>query len=459
MIKLVITFFSLLSLFGFSYGQLNSDVNLSFHGAGWIKFGRIMAVSDTLTTPTNMKGSWIQDAGGLFNGHLDLNPEWEAAFGIGVVQNHKAQGTAIQSIKTRVGTGSFLSQAWFGWNPSEDKKTPRLKLNFGYFPYKYDNNIKNLGLYLIRGPVYPGYLFSGFETREMLPAANVVGLHMENNFGQFSQDVLIKSEVDFPPYFDLSLLYFAKYTFGDVLEVGAGAALYRLIPIRPSATTPGPEYFDSSLQDTYIPGDPADYIYSYPIFNADTSAVLEWIWPSNRGVKLMGRFSLDIKPLFGLEEGSAFLGQSDLKIYGETALLGVKNYKGIYDNPMERLPVMLGLNLPAFGFLDVLALEIEWYGAKFISDYKNLAVYGAATYRSSYLGRGISEEPYDVNADNVKWSLYFSKVIAGHLRLSGQVASDHFRMGGVSGEPEPTYDEAFTRISDWYWNLKATFFF
>ncbi len=63
-----------------------------------------------------------------------------------------------------------FTYAW--WN-TEDSK---LKLTGGYFPYTYNPEVKNLGLYLLRGPVYPGVLISGFETKHIAPVANMLGL-------------------------------------------------------------------------------------------------------------------------------------------------------------------------------------------------------------------------------------------------------------------------------------------
>ncbi len=82
----------------------------------------------------------------------------------------------------------------------------------------------------------------------------------------------------------------------------------------------------------------------------------------------MARASFDIKGIFPMD----FLGEEDLKIYGELAILGLKDYPGHYNDFSKRIPMMLGFNLPFFGLLnlflprftklDVLKLELEYQG-------------------------------------------------------------------------------------------------
>jgi hypothetical protein len=129
---------------------------------------------------------------------------------------------------------------------------------------------------------------------------------------------------------------------------------------------------------------------------------------------------------------------------------------------------MLGFNLPAFRLLDVLALEVQFYGSRIVPDYRKLVDEGSAIPQSPWVNRSVPPEQgtpgyhqraYDVDGDNLKWSLYFSRVFAGHIRFSGQVASDHFRTGGTPGLSGMSYEEALTTPSDWYWFLKLSYFF
>jgi hypothetical protein len=132
-------------------------------------------------------------------------------------------------------------------------------------------------------------------------------------------------------------------------------------------------------------------------------------------------------------------------------VLGLKDYPKYYNDIKRRIPVMMGLNLPAFGWLDKFALEVEYYASK------NFPDYGKAELDYSWVPRSVPEA--NSARDDWKWSLYFSKVISGHLRLSGQIANDHLRMFGPPDIGFMTFAETLNTPKDWYWMLKSTYFF
>jgi hypothetical protein len=451
-----------------------SNVDVAFKGAGWLKSGMIMESSDTLTGngANKYEGNWMQDAGVLFTGVASLDGDFEAAFGLGAIQRHPLQGRLNQAKDVRLGLNVFSTQGRISWFPG-GKRDYRTKFDFGLFPYKYDANIKNLGLYLIRGAVYPGLLVSGFEAKEMLNTANMLGARMEHKRGSFTQDVVLTSETDLKPYYDFSILYVTAWKPARALELGAGINCYHCLPVRPGATSPsGKDGFDPASRDeTAKQPHPFDYIYAVPVDSAvipraglPDSIAYTYTWASHQGVKLMFRFAFDPRALF---PDDSPLGKNDLRLYGEAAVIGVKDYPGIYDDIRERIPVMLGFNLPAFRLLDVLALEVEWYGSRLVPDYRKVTQVSAVP-QSPWINRtpavpGASatglNRPYDVKGDDWKWSLYASKVLAGHVRMSGQVANDHFRTGGTPGAPGRSFEEGLTAPGDWYWNVKLSYFF
>ena len=448
--------------------QFTSDANIRFKGAGWFKAGRIEHSSDSLTGfQGNIAGytkNWLQDAGALFNSVIGFNEELEGSFGIGVVLNHKAQGTLNDAGFVRMNTNSFVNMARLTYTMGGDQEKTALKITTGLFSYKYDNNVKNLGLYLIRGPVYPGLLISSFESKEMLPSANLLGLHVQNHFGPYTQDMMLVSETDMYPLFDYSLIYVGTINPTRYLEFGAGVNFYHYLPVRPGLTSPNAEDgFDPDEEVNQTPTllDSLTYGRKYTII--DTSSG-DTTWLTHKGIKLMGRFALDLKPLLGIENGG-FFNNEDFKLYSEVAVIGTKDYPVAYDNIWERIPVMVGFNIPT-GFLNVLAFEWEYYASKQVPDLRKVKE-GYAVPQSPYYNRTGGQAPYDVNTDNVKWSLYGAKVVAKHVKFSGQIALDHFRTGGF-GE-KTTYEEALTKSGfpkigsigsgDWYWMLKSTFFF
>jgi hypothetical protein len=451
-----------------------TNVDVVFKGAGWLKSGMIMESTDTLTGNggNNYKHNWMQDAGVLFTGVVSLNENFEAAFGLGAIQRHPLQGKLNQAKDVRLGMNVFSTQSRISWFP-QGKKDYDHRFDFGLFPYKYDNNIRNLGLYLIRGAVYPGLLVSGFEAKEMLNTANMLGARMENRFGSYTQDIVLTSETDLKPYFDFSAIYVGTWKPNPLFELGAGVNFYHYLPVRPGATSPSEEEgFDPASRNPSSQPHPFDYVYAVPTDSTviqrpglPDSVSYTYAWASHKGIKLMGRFVFDTRSLFPEE---SVLGKNDLKLYGEVGVIGVQDYPGIYNKISERIPVMLGLYLPTFKLLDVLALEMEYYGSKLVPDYRKVDQ-GSAVPQSPWINRtppapgepaaSSLNEPYDADGDNLKWSLYFTKVLAGHIRISGQVANDHFRTGGTPGLSGRSFEEGLTAPKDWYWFLKLSYFF
>jgi hypothetical protein len=158
---------------------------------------------------------------------------------------------------------------------------------------------------------------------------------------------------------------------------------------------------------------------------------------------------MDPKVMFGF--GQELFGKQDLVLYSEVGVFGTKDYRKYYADILRRMPVMVGFNLPAFGFLDKFSLEVEYYASK------NMADYGKAETSYSWVPR--TEPSVDNARDDWKWALYFSKVVQSHIRLSGQVANDHLRMFGPPDIGFVSYAETLTTPKDWYWMLKATYFF
>ena len=152
-----------------------------------------------------------------------------------------------------------------------------------------------------------------------------------------------------------------------------------------------------------------------------------------------------------------FFGPEDLKVYGEAAILGVKNYQLYYDTLSQRLPFMIGFNFPAFKFLDVLAWEFEWYGSPYPNNYQN-------AFSIQPKPRPIPDSPQqgytanDYQHDNWKWSVYAKRTIANSFSVIGQVARDHFR-AHIKLPYNVEREEGLTKPNHWYWMLKVAYGF
>jgi hypothetical protein len=452
--------------------QFSNEFPIDFHGAGWMQAGRIMATSDTITAKNDYTGNYLENAGALFNMQFAFNPQLNGALGVGAIKAHNPLGSKnLGNLEgVQLGNFAFVNMARLSYTLAGTGNRSVFQLTTGLFDYKYDNNIKNLGLYLIRGSVYPQILQSGFETKEMVQSANMLGAHIRSDFGEsFTQDVLLVSETELKPKYDFSLIYVGTYRLGKAMDFGFGANFYHALPARGEVTSPSDKDFDPNLVQIQGPLSKLDRIYA---LDKDTTIIplasrltpadslrISREWYTHQGIKLMGRFAFDPKEFFGGWENR--LGPNELKVYGEAAIIGVKSYELIYQKISERIPVVMGFNFPTFKILDDLVLEVEYFNSPYMPDYAKLMEFSSPIPRSSYWNRSTtdtSSHPYNVETDNWKWSLYASKVLAGHVKISAQAASDHFRIG--SQQPWfPTYDETFAVWKDWYVMGKLAFFF
>lgn len=435
---------------GISFGK---DISVRYHGAGWYQAGRIMDQSDTLSDGQyqNFIGNWMQNAGGQITAVADLGEGWEGGLGLGVIQSHNMRGSFEKEQAVAVSWSPYVTDARLTYTVGEPE-SPSLQVNVGAFHFNYNPDIKNLGLYLLRGMAYPDIVISGFEMKDMLPIANTYGLNIRHDWGGYRGDFIAHSERDVNPYFDFSLAYLARYKFGSVLEVGAGANWYRALPTRPQVTSPG-NPCPQTIPIYRINPDDKELCYildSTVVQGAagDSVAGIDTIPVSFQALKLMARASLDIKPLIGI--GSPF-GPRDLLLYSEVAVLGVKDYPKYYNDITRRMPVMVGFNLPAFGWLDDLSLEVEYFSSRNSTDYQKVVE------EVSPVPRPIRHPATDTKSNDWKWSLYGAKVIAGHLKISGQVASDHYRSGGYF--LLTTQSETLSKPTDWYWIGKIAYYF
>ena len=458
-------------------------LSVQYHGSGWIQFGLVENSSDTVSNGSeiNFNQNWIQNTGGQITAVGQINKNWEGGLGLGAIQVSNSRGSLLGAAHTwSNGWNPFVTEARVTYSRPLGEKN-KLQLTLGSFPYDYNPDIRNFGLYLTRGQVYPGTLLSGFETKHILPIATQVGVLARIQAGGWQNDLLFNSETETKPYFDFSVADIVSYQVTPSLQIGAGVNFYRVFPQNSSVTSPGRGCIDevSSYQNNYTSnGDERCFILGdtvktavldsvgHPVMDSMGHTVMTSLRdPSGNivytdtttgsmfGVKLMARFHLDLKLLFGFSAlGSRAFGKNDLIFYGEAAVLGLKDYPKYYDDIRERMPVMVGFNLPAFGLVDRLALEVEYYGSK------NYPDYGNAETNSSWVPR-VPSNPVNNARNDWKWSLYASRVLFGHMRIAAQVANDHLLLPAPPANQDPSWAEVLTTPKDWYWMLKLAYFF
>lgn len=353
----------------------------------------------------------------------------------------------------------------FGENPKE----PFLRLDGGVFNYKYDAYARNLGEYMFRTGTYPGWVFTGAPggiTYLDAAMAQVTGLKASQTRGMFSHDLILSLETEIIPTFDVNLSYMAKLDLGGVLKLGLGAQFARLLPTKPSRTSPdekgnlffkyqGKWYTDKRnyylllQQGAAGTADTALYARNVEITDSISKGLLaasDTGHYSASGIKPIATFAFDPKPLLGLD----FLGPDDLVLYGEAAILGVKDYPVLYDHLGQRIPVMLGFNLPAFRLLDVLSLEVEHYGSRFPNSTSEVQSSGVP--QPTIPTTATDFRPQDWTQDDWKWSLFAKRKVFDGFTVVGQVARDHAR--GYEYPTGKDYYSLFRKSDQWYWLMK-----
>lgn len=344
---------------------------------------------------------------------------------------------------TKFGPGVAVTQ---GRYVGGDPENPSWDLQFGYFPYKYNPDSKNLGEYLLRSGTYPGYLVTGGWSVVNSSHYMAQGIRAGFNFldGRFRNDFTLFMERDFEPIYDLSPSYLFSYDAGGILTLGGGVTFNHLIPVKPSRTTP------KRNNAVWVQG---------PNPDTATAAAKPVVWIrdttqfySFKGTKVMGRLALNTQGLF---DGLDFLGREDLKIYGEFAILGVKDYPYFYENILNRIPVMAGINLPTFKLLDMLSMEVEYRRWEFPNDV--FMPYESTLPLWRIPGSGdpnVYEKDY-ASKYNLKWSVFARRALTDGLSLYAQAASDHLR--SFRDDATPDRLTITRKPSDWYYLLRVEF--
>jgi hypothetical protein len=423
---------------------------------------------------------------------------------------------------------------------------PWLQVAAGYFPFKYDPDVKHFGEYLLRSTAYPTFIVSNFEfamTRELgFHASGYMDWLLGNPaIDQLKWDVMLTSETNSWPLQDWSLTGMISNTLFNFLDVGAGVSFQRILPVDDSKT-------NIKIKN---PSPSGNIFFSE---NGDTG------YYSFQATKLMGRasinpqrfipeFKLPFPQFFG---NKPFFGKEDLKVYGEIAVLGLKDYvaydsilhviryhdtvdefnnpirvidssvwlwgkapkdtsvhskngqNNIYDSLADRMPFMIGINLPTnpiisysilpfiltkwlkdetgddirplawitllpglasgvaqyylgwdFG-LDELSLEFEWMSQRFPnSNFLAENFSGSSKPLPIEVSNG-GRQSFGITAERVKYALYFKKSFLKRFAISGLVARDHMRPPVHGPASLSVNDDFLQEKSDWWWTFRLS---
>jgi hypothetical protein len=320
----------------------------------------------------------------------------------------------------------------------DDPENSFLQIALGYFPFKYNPQASNMGEYLFRTGTYPPFIINDFDDCE----ANLLGLRVSSTlWGSLHQDLLFTSETYYPPYGDYSLSYLIGYKPNNILDIGAGVCLSRLIPLDKNQTTPNSPVYDQNTNLVFVNGDSLDTLhYTF------------------QGVKLMVRGAFDPKQFLPVDLLNLFQ-KEDGKLYFETAILGLKNYGADFSDVLKRWPVMVGFNIPTTKWgLDVLSLELEYFGF----DYDKFSFPPGPLVIDNF-----SQDKWNMQ-NMFHWSLFATKTVVGGLSIKGLIGKDHYRNTGSTspwaGVDNPVGQgsnagELLVAHGDWHYTLRVVYSF
>lgn len=447
---------------------------IGFSGAQiFYEFGSIVKGVD-LATDT-LDNYWTQRFGGTFDLKASRGEHLDLFLGTGGIFWH-----AIPRIEGQTGTKVFfgdaiLTKAFAQFDMGGEAENPLLRAKLGFFPVK-NTHSRNLGEYMFRTGTYPDFLITGngYTSVNTALGTTVLGNQWSHQAGDhFSHDVFFTTERQSYPLHDFSLTYLAKLKTG-FFNLALGVQFNRLIPVNPSLTTPGeekntyfvhngityannPEYYQllstGAAKDSNA-AKAADYKATELMIDslrraweADPATAPELKKYTFKGIKPMGFLSMDFKALFG---GDIFRGD-EMVLYAEGVLMGYENQPIFYENRMERLALMAGFNIPTFGLLDNLNVELERLTSKHINGYRNAMEGGIPLPDYNYDAIG-GYDPEDWKGDDLKWSVFLSRKVLDGFHVQAQIANDHFR--GRRYTRTVSENSLMVDSDNWYYMVK-----
>jgi hypothetical protein len=429
------------------FGEPDETVQLHLTPSGFasMELGEIVKGGFNKKTNANMDQVWMNQ----MTAGLSVDAAFDARNSLDIGMEMKMYNDFPVSLKLQPQYRyqyfyPYLSRAEFTHFFGHSTEKPLVTLSAGYFPFKYNKDVRNLGEYLFRTGAYPQFILNSID----FPLSRLMGVRAGFSGESIDQPVLHNLKVDGLLYSNLqwyalgdwNAAIIASEKFVECVEFGLGAAFNSILSVDSTLTTPH---------------DPATL---YHITYNETTGKGDSSFYTFKGAKLMARAAIDLKKFIPGD----FFGKQDLRLYGEAAILGLKDYPqnfrgGIsYDSIKNRIPVMGGINLPAFKFLDILSIEVEYFDSPFPNDIgaitqQGLPIPGPVTENggTDFRSMGIYK------TDKYKWSIYASKTIGRNYTVMAQVASDHLRPLAVNDQ-NVDFEEALHTTSQWYYMLKLT---
>lgn len=356
-----------------------------------------------------------------------------------------------QDRRVQFGPGVGQAQATYAFG--EDPSDPSATLQFGLFSHKYSESV-NLGEYLYRSGTYPGYLQTGgwsyLNSSSYL--AQGIRLTVPMLDGMLTHDVTMYMERGIEPTRDISPGYMLGARPASFLRLYAGGVWAHGISLQPKNSLT-PRKNDNAINNAYskstglpVKDEPVQSLCRTQIDN--DSARTDCGYYTFKGFKVVGGASVDLGTLLAPDA----MAPGDFKLYAEVALLGVKDYPHFYDDKMERMPIMAGINVPTFGILDRLAFETEYRRTRFPntigSAYQDQLPHPVGSQESPYL--------YTEKKTYWKWTAYARRTLIDGVSVYAQFANDHMRHYATLFA-DPHHRPATERNTDWYYIMRLEF--
>ncbi|MBF0433286.1 MAG: hypothetical protein HQK83_18550 [Fibrobacteria bacterium] len=462
----------LLGLICFSAIFADEDTEIKFKKANvFYEFGNIVnAVELDLDT---MENQWTQRFGGKFDLEAHRGDNLSLYFGAGTIFWHAIPEIATQT-NTQVFYGDGLLTKAYAHYKFGDPDEPVVDLKLGAIPVRYSMS-RNLGEYMFRTGTYPCYIITGNPfTTVNVAGAMVLGTQLNHNISEmFSHSLFFTSERSSFPLHDFSLTYMANLNT-PIIKAGFGLQLNRLIPVKPSKTTPtleknkyfkyegewytsNLEYYRFNSMGSKTAGDTATSLM-WDSTRAFVDSLLD-LWDTNTVTKpTMEKFTFQgIKPVltasidFGAIIGSDIIRKDEFVLYTEGVLMGIKDYPIFYEKASERIAWMAGINIPTFGLLTTLNAEVEYYPSPYVNGYRT-AREGKRPHPDFDYKKIDGYNPDDWTSDDLKWSIFLDREITKGVAFQAQIASDHLR--GRRGSRVVSENSILVDESHWYYMAK-----
>lgn len=448
-------------LSGTSSGQISGLDSLRISGYGAMEMGQM--VRGWLGEPTKTEHKWQEHFFGKLMTSAYVNKRTVVEFGFEVHYQYSAHQVSTWYPSSFPGIAISLDRAVL--NSKLFEGVASVSIQVGYFPFKYNMEARNLGEYLFRSGCYPTYVTNNFD----FPLNRLLGFNVGNSLFpgndlfSINQNFLLTSETETYPYGDVSLSYLVSANvLKKAFNIGGGICAHRIFPVDKTPHEDGANGTIAEINNVR----PDTNFLGQPITVGDTTFF------SFAGTKLMFHLTFDPKAFFQ----SDIFGKEDLKLYGELAILGVKNYpvyvdsaNGIGTNPdqtarydilKERMPIMLGFNIPTFKILDVLSFEWEYWENRYLNNKFN-QIWGESGIRyplPSYYSVLPENKLASNAAGKVKWSVYAKKQF-NNMSIVAQCGRDH-RQVYINVDPRANcFADELIRANDWYYLIKVGYGF